>query len=128
MINALNNQASLQNQLYDMASSAGKPVQEDRIQNLAQTNAQVSEQIQANRESQKSLEQRLLQMAHDINKKMKDVGTDIKFSYNDDIKGLVVTIKELDGGRIVREIPSREAIDLVRKMNEVAGLLVDMRI
>nr|WP_290947806.1 flagellar protein FlaG [Helicobacter sp.] len=70
----------------------------------------------------------LVHTAKEINKKMEHIGADINFSYNDDIGGLVVTVKDPNnGGRVIREIPSKEAIELTKKMHEVVGLIFDKR-
>nr|WP_299328940.1 flagellar protein FlaG [uncultured Helicobacter sp.] len=71
----------------------------------------------------------LIHTAKEINKKMEHIGADINFSYNDDIGGLVVTVKDpSNGGKVIREIPSKEAIELTKKMHEVVGLIFDKEV
>lgn len=62
-----------------------------------------------------------------LNKHMGSLNTDISFSYNSDIHGLVVTVREADGGRIIREIPSQEAINIMKKIRDVVGNILDQR-
>ncbi len=124
-IEAMNNRAiSIQNALYNMASNAGKP----RLE-VVQANVQANIEDDITKKTNKDhLKQELLQIANDTNRRMKEAGIDINFSYNDDIEGLVITVKEAGGGKIVREVPTKEAIDLAKRMHEIAGLLFDKKV
>ncbi len=62
-----------------------------------------------------------------LNEEMKRIGTDINFSYNDTIKGLVVSVKDANGDKVIREIPSKEAVDLMQRMRDVIGIIFDKR-
>ncbi|GAA9360477.1 FlaG family protein [Helicobacter pylori] len=62
-----------------------------------------------------------------LNKEMKRIGTDINFSYNDTIKGLVVSVKDANGDKVIREIPSKEAVELMQRMRDVIGIIFDKR-
>lgn len=37
----------------------------------------------------------------------------------------MVTVKESNGDKVIREIPSKEAIELMKKMREVIGVIFD---
>lgn len=62
-----------------------------------------------------------------LNEEMKRIGTDISFSYNDTIKGLVVSVKDANGDKVIREIPSKEAVELMQRMRDVIGIIFDKR-
>ncbi len=62
-----------------------------------------------------------------LNEEMKHIGTDINFSYNDTIKGLVVSVKDANGDKVIREIPSKEAVELMQRMRDVIGIIFDKR-
>ncbi|EMG95682.1 FlaG protein [Helicobacter pylori GAM120Ai] len=62
-----------------------------------------------------------------LNEEIKRIGTDINFSYNDTIKGLVVSVKDANGDKVIREIPSKEAVELVQRMRDVIGIIFDKR-
>ncbi|MCQ2851664.1 flagellar protein FlaG [Helicobacter pylori] len=62
-----------------------------------------------------------------LNEEMKRIGTDINFSYNDTIKGLVVSVKDANGDKVIREIPSKEAVELMQRMHDVIGIIFDKR-
>ncbi|GAA8106671.1 FlaG family protein [Helicobacter pylori] len=62
-----------------------------------------------------------------LNEEVKRIGTDINFSYNDTIKGLVVSVKDANGDKVIREIPSKEAVELMQRMRDVIGIIFDKR-
>ncbi len=51
--------------------------------------------------------------------------TSCKFSYDDKTKRVSITVLDDVTNEVVREIPSEEALALVQKMWEMAGLMVD---
>lgn len=120
--------STIRDTLYSIVGSAGKSRGQDavRVSNLRAANTQ---QYKKNKviQEQDSMQtkQDLVNLSKEMNKKMLDVGTDINFSYSEDVRGLVVTVKEPNSGKIIREIPSRDAIELARKMNEMLGLIFD---
>ncbi|ETD25090.1 MULTISPECIES: flagellar protein FlaG [Helicobacter] len=120
--------STIRDTLYNMASSAGEARGMDtvRASNLRASNATQDEKRKATQEQDSAqTKQDLVNLSKEMNKKMRDIGTDINFSYSEDIRGLVVTVKEPNSGKIIREIPSRDAIELARKMNETLGLIFD---
>ncbi|WP_104744493.1 FlaG family protein [Helicobacter acinonychis] len=62
-----------------------------------------------------------------LNEEMRRIGTDIDFSYNDEIKGLVVSVKDAKGDKVLREIPSKEAVELMQRMRDVIGVIFDKK-
>jgi len=40
---------------------------------------------------------------------------------------IMVTVVDQDTGKVIREIPSKEALDLAAKLEEVAGLIFDKK-
>lgn len=118
--------STIRDTLYNMARSAGEAREQDtvRTSNLRAANAKQNESRQIQQESTQT-KQDLVNLSKEMNQKMRDIGTDINFSYSEDIRGLVVTVKEPNSGKIIREIPSRDAIELARKMNETMGLIFD---
>lgn len=117
--------SSIKNTLYGMVNSAGQAYKQDSIQ-ASNTRAANSAQVQRDEMHARG---ELIHTAKEINKKMEHIGADINFSYNDDIGGLVVTVKDpSNGGKVIREIPSKEAIELTKKMHEVVGLIFDKEV
>lgn len=48
-----------------------------------------------------------------------------EMSYHDDSSRLVITLWNKDTGEMIREIPSEKTLDLMDKMNEIRGIIID---
>ena len=120
-VNSTNN--TIKNQLVNMINTSGKTITEDKRPievRIKEENAQHQD-----RENKKQLENELRELSKKLNDEMKLIDTDIHFSYNENIPGLMVTVKESNGDKVIREIPSKEAIELMKKMREVIGVIFD---
>ncbi|PAF43657.1 FlaG family protein [Helicobacter sp. 11S02629-2] len=116
---------TLQHKLMQMASSAGeeiKPSTPKIAPNMPLGKSGINE------EDDSKLKEQLTSLSHELNKEMKEVNTSINFTYNDDIKGLVVTVEEAGDKKIIREIPSKEAIELMKRMRDVIGSIFDKKV
>lgn len=123
MVNSIDNaNNSVKNQLITMVNASGKAVPQDMQSNEARLKEAES---QNDKEDKKQLESELRELSKKLNDEMKKVGTDINFSYNEHIPGLMVTVKEGNGEKIIREIPSKEAVELMKRMREVIGVIFD---
>lgn len=124
MINSVeNNNDAVKNRLVNMVNASGRAVTEDTRPTevrLQQETAQHHE-----KENKKQLESELRELSKKLNDEMKKIGTDLNFSYNENIPGLMVTVKEFNGDKVIREIPSKEAIELMKRMREVIGVIFD---
>ena len=114
---------SLQTTLISLASSAGTPY--DASKNRVEHREESHTKTGIGREM--ALQEQLMRLSRELQEEMRRINTSIDFSYNDTIKGLVVTVKDGTGERIIREIPSEEAIELMRKMRDVIGNIFDER-
>lgn len=68
---------------------------------------------------------RLNELAQQLNKELNPLNTNVTFSFNEDIGGLYVTVSERNTNRVIRKIPSDEAMELMAKMKEVVGMIFD---
>lgn len=124
---------ALQNQLIALitnttsggsnASVAGRLA----AQNLANASRQEAHN-EAVKFDDKKMHEEMIALSKKLKAEMEKASTNIDFSYNDDIKALVVTVREATGQRVIREIPSREAIELMRKMRDMVGNIFDERV
>ncbi len=62
-----------------------------------------------------------------INENVSILNKDVKFVYNDAIKSLVVKVIDAKTGRVIREIPPKEVINLQKKLSEVVGIIFDSK-
>lgn len=125
MIDSINNTNTntnaIKNQLINMVNSSGKPINED----VRPTEIRIREETAQyqDKEDKKQLENELRELSKKLNDEMKRIDTDIKFSYEENIPGLMVTVKEANTDKVIREIPSKEAIELMTRMREVIGVI-----
>lgn len=121
--------SSLQNKLIALATKAGKPASFVDGKESGVSSVKQSEELDAYRDDkrQEELKKQLVELSGKLNEEMRRIDTDIDFNYNDDIRGLVVTVREANDDKIIREIPSKEAIELMKKMHDIVGLIFDKK-
>lgn len=122
-VGSVESQNAVKNRLVNMVNSSGKAITEDTRPTEVRLQAETAQHH--DRESKKQLENELRDLSKKLNDEMKKVGTDINFSYDENIPGLMVTVKEANGDKVIREIPSKEAIELMKRMREVIGVIFD---
>lgn len=62
-----------------------------------------------------------------VNTKMEYVGTRCEYSYHEVTNRVSIKVIDTDTEEIIREIPPEETLEMVQKMLELAGILVDER-
>ncbi|RAX58637.1 hypothetical protein CCZ01_02315 [Helicobacter monodelphidis] len=70
-------------------------------------------------------EQQLSEMIDEINVEYEQFNLNVSFAYDEDIGALYVEVREIDSGRIIRQIPSEEAINLMVSMRDFHHSLFD---
>lgn len=76
-------------------------------------------------QEKEQLKEELSKMVEQRNDEMKKLNTSVSFRYDDTIEGLLVTVKDEDGEKVIRELPSKEAIELMKKMRDLVGSIFD---
>jgi flagellar protein FlaG len=62
-----------------------------------------------------------------LNKDMEALDTNIKFGFNDKISMMYVNVMERSTGKMIRKIPTEEAMALSEKMREIIGTIFDKK-
>jgi flagellar protein FlaG len=96
-----------------------KPIEENE---KLQKDKQNDEIHKAKKEATKEELQRLTEQ---LNKEMAPLNPDIKFHFNDKVEELVVNVIDKKTDKIIRKIPSDEALRIMEKMRELVGALFD---
>lgn len=78
-------------------------------------------------QDKEELQNRILDLAKELNKEMSTVNTNLIFDYEDTISSLVLTIKQKDSGQIIRKIPTDEALELMKQMRDVVSVILDTK-
>lgn len=119
MVEMNNNLSLAQDKIIDLAKQYGKQVSSVPKQKEIQSQLDDSEK--------KKLKEELVELSKKLNNEMKGLNTDVSFNYNDVIEGLLVTVKEAGKDKVIREIPSKEAIELMKKMQDLVGIIFDRK-
>lgn len=53
--------------------------------------------------------------------------TTCEFSYHEETKRVTIKVKDKETDEVIREIPPEETLEMIQKMWELAGILVDER-
>lgn len=73
------------------------------------------------------LKKDLMQLTEQLNKEFNPLNMNVKFGFSDDIESLYVTVSERDTNKLIRKIPSDEAMELMAKMREIVGMIFDKK-
>lgn len=123
---AVNDLQATKNQLVDMIKAMPNSQNTQKTGNVQELVKDSITKEQAKKDKE-HLKDELVELSKKLNDEMKRIGTSINFAYNDDVPGLTVTVKEYGGDKIIREIPSKEAIELMKRMREVVGIIFNQQ-
>ncbi len=70
----------------------------------------------------------LLDITLNLNNIAKKENVDISFEYNEKLQESYISIKDNDTGKVIRKIPSEEALKFREGVKELLGILFDRRI
>jgi len=73
-------------------------------------------------------EQELIEAIERANKALRGVDKRFEFSIHEDTKEIMVKVINDETDEVIREIPPEKILDMVAKMWELAGILVDRKI
>ncbi len=102
---------------------APKPVSRPVIKkkdNEPTVTERIEEQTRENLEHSKSVKNAIAE----VNRKM-NMKTRCEFSYHEDTKRVSIKVIDSETEEVIREIPPEETLDMLSKMWEVAGILID---
>jgi flagellar protein FlaG len=69
--------------------------------------------------------EKLEELTKKLNKEMGKLNPDIEFTFNEKINNFVVNVIDKNTDKVIRKIPSDEAIKIMEKMKELTGALFD---
>ena len=80
-------------------------IQQDATKNLTEQNNE-------------TLNEKVKEATEKLNKQMEDLGTSIRFGYNDKIEAMYVNVMEMKTGDVIRKIPTEQAMKLSEYFRE----------
>ncbi|MDE5602401.1 MAG: flagellar protein FlaG [Helicobacter sp.] len=89
------------------------------------TQTQQTKNIEESRDNRdkEDKRQQLNELAQQLNKELNPLNTSISFGFNEEINGMFVSVTETKTNRLIRKIPSDEAMELMAKMKEIVGII-----
>ena len=127
---------------HDAVKPVQKPRSETNVQEQSPTNINITE-IQAavkttsgyNLGSEKekgqkensASEKQIKEAISKANNKMRSHLTRCEFSYHEETKRVSIKVVDKDTEEVIREIPPEEALEMLERMWELAGILIDER-
>jgi flagellar protein FlaG len=67
----------------------------------------------------------LRQVAERLEQYLRDSGRNLEFRVDQSTNATVVTVRRADTGEVVRQIPSEQALAVLRRLSEHSGTLLD---
>ncbi|AKJ53558.1 flagellar protein FlaG [Campylobacter lari] len=87
---------------------------------------QENKQQQVNLNDQdENLNEKLKNVTEKLNNQMETLGTNVRFAFNDKINEMYINVTEKDTGKLIRKIPSEEAMKLIEHFKGVIGTIFD---
>ncbi|MGO4275414.1 flagellar protein FlaG [Paenibacillus sp. TAF58] len=72
-------------------------------------------------------DQQIIKAIERANKELQGRTTSFEFSIHEKTKQIMVKVLDKDTGEVIREIPPEKTLDMVAKLWEMAGIMVDER-
>ena len=101
----------------NMSTNTKKDITYDNNINLSNSEKKVS--MPSKEELKNTIE--------NLNKHMDSLDTNVKFGFDDKIEQMFVNVMERSTGKIIRKIPSEEAMKISEKMREIVGIIFDKK-
>jgi flagellar protein FlaG len=86
------------------------------------------EEAQLHGEPVQISDQQVIKMIERANKALMLRTTSFEFAVHKQTKQIMVKVFDKDSGEVIREIPPEKVLDMVAKMWELAGILIDERL
>jgi flagellar protein FlaG len=86
-----------------------------------------AEEKKEDKKDVETLKQQLGKLSNDLNKEMSPLNFNVKFGFNDKVDEMYVSVTEKSSNKLIRKIPSDEAMNLMEKMREIVGMIFDKK-
>ena len=116
--NIINSNMSITNTNYTLKSSNQYKLNNDKYETQENKSNNYQENNTINKEN-------LDKLITEVNHKFKLANKEFSYDIHEKTNRVTVKIKDSETGKIIKEIPSEESLDLAAKIMEMAGLLID---
>jgi len=110
---------NVQNKSSPPSVQASRSQLDIQVERQLEINQQKEDQFDVSKLNEKVAElQRNLNMIHDVN---------LKFSVHKATGKLMIIVSDEDTGKVIREIPPSQMLDIAAKLDEMMGIIFDQR-
>lgn len=107
-----------------------QPVRESQPADMLKQSVYTSKQmklLELQGESFSIGDEQMIRVIERANKALQGATTTFEFSIHEKTKQIMVKVLDKDNGTVIREIPPEKTLDMVARLWEMAGILVDER-
>ncbi len=120
-IQAVNNGGTYAGSNANVSKSTA-PVEAEKVE---VTKSNSGDAVAKQNKSGAASEQMIKDAVNEANNKLKVNKRHCQFTYEKDINRVSVKLIDEETGDVIREIPSEETLDMLRRLKDMTGLLVD---
>jgi flagellar protein FlaG len=80
-----------------------------------------------NAQDKREIQKQLNDTVKSLNDQMESLDTNIAFGFNDKIESMFVSVLERSSGKLIRKIPTEEAMKLSERFQEIIGVIFDKK-
>ena len=121
---------SATNKQLNIAQTQSTSVQNLETRSVEQSQANRSDikdsKIQ-NMQDKKEIQKQLNETVKELNEQMEHLETNIAFGFNDKISSMYVSVSDKSSGKLIRKIPTEEAMKLSEHFQEIIGVIFDKK-
>lgn len=103
-----------------------KVQQQTPVRQVEQSN-EATKSLRDNKQDSQNVAEQLHYTVKELNKQMESLDTNVTFGFNDKIDTMFVSVMERSTGKMIRKIPTEEAMSLAEKMKEIVGMIFDKK-
>lgn len=111
----------------------GKAKSTEELQQQAVQQAQVEkvkkEEVKKAEDNsdKEAIKQEITELAAKLNDEIAPLSNDIRFGFSEEIGQMMVNVIDANTGEVIRQFPTKEAIQIMTKMKELIGMLFDKK-
>lgn len=87
-----------------------------------------ADKVSGEKDKKEPTQKQIKSALEQANQKAKMTKTACEFSYDDNTNRISITVKDKETDEIIREIPGEETLEMISKIWELAGILVDEKL
>lgn len=104
-----------------------QPFETRQVEQSHSTREMAKDSRTQNAQDKKEIQQQLNETVKNLNKQMESLDTNISFGFNDKIESMYVSVLERNSGKLIRKIPTEEAMKLSEHFQEIIGMIFDKK-